>query len=252
MITVTAVHAFSDNYIWLLHAAGRAIAVDPGDAGPVLAALAEHGLTLQALLITHHHADHVGGVAELKRHFPGLTVYGPAGIAGVTDPVMEGSELTLFGQPFGVLEVPGHTLDHIAYVGNGRLFCGDTLFGAGCGRMFEGTAPQFHHSLQKLAALPGETLIYPAHEYTLSNLRFAHAVEPGNPALAERERRDQACRDADRPTLPSTLAQELATNPFLRVDETEVRASCRREAGRELAEAAERFALLREWKNRFR
>jgi len=252
MITVTAVHAFTDNYIWLLHAAGRAIVVDPGDAAPVLAALAEHGLTLQALLITHHHADHVGGVAELKRHFPGLTVYGPAGSAGVTDPVMEGSELTLFGQPFEVLEVPGHTLDHIAYIGNGRLFCGDTLFGAGCGRMFEGTAPQFHHSLQKLAALPDETLVYPAHEYTLSNLRFARAVEPGNPALAERERRDQASRDADRPTLPSTLAQERATNPFLRVDEAEVRASCRREAGRELAEAAERFALLREWKNRFR
>jgi len=214
MITVTAVHAFTDNYIWLLHAAGRAIAVDPGDAAPVLAALAEHGLTLQALLITHHHADHVGGVAELKRHFPGLTVYGPAGSTGVTDPVMEGSELTLFGQPFEVLEVPGHTLDHIAYIGNGRLFCGDTLFGAGCGRMFEGTAPQFHHSLLKLAALPDETLVYPAHEYTLSNLRFARAVEPGNPALADRERRDQASR--------------------------------------ELAEAAERFALLREWKNRFR
>ncbi|MDN0081790.1 hydroxyacylglutathione hydrolase [Crenobacter sp. SG2305] len=252
MVTVTPVHAFSDNYIWLLHSAGRAIAVDPGDATAVLAALAEHGLTLQALLITHHHADHVGGIAELKRHFPGLTVYGPAGIAGVTDSVMEGSELTLFGQPFGVLEVPGHTLDHIAYHGAGLLFCGDTLFGAGCGRMFEGSAPQFYASLQKLAGLPGDTLVYPAHEYTLSNLRFAQAVEPGNPALTERERQDSASRTAGRPTLPSTLTQELATNPFLRVDEPEVEASCRREAGHEVTEPAERFAVLRDWKNRFR
>ena len=252
MFTVTPVRAFSDNYIWLLQEAGRAVAVDPGDAAPVLAHLAAHGLELEAVLITHHHADHIGGLAELARQHPGLRIIGPASIAHVTEAAMDCSQFELFGCRFEVLEVPGHTLDHLAYLADGHLFCGDTLFGAGCGRLFEGSPEQMHASLSRIASLPDTTRVYPAHEYTLSNLRFAAAVEPDNAAIRQRLAEDQAALAAGRPTLPSTLAKERATNPFLRVDVEAVALSAARQAGSEPATPAAVFAVLREWKNSFR
>jgi hydroxyacylglutathione hydrolase len=250
MLTITPVPAFNDNYIWVLHDESRALAVDPGDAAPLTAFLAQRGLALEAILLTHHHDDHIGGVAALRRHDPALTVYGPPAIA--THAVTAGDRLTVLGTEFVVLAVPGHTLDHIAYFGDGELFCGDTLFGAGCGRVFEGTPEQMHASLRQLAALPGTTRIYPAHEYTLSNLAFALAIEPDNDALRQRLAVDRASREAGRPTLPSTLAQEMATNPFLRVDSENVRRSAEIHAQSPLALAADVFRVLREWKNGFR
>ncbi|MBI3145693.1 MAG: hydroxyacylglutathione hydrolase [Pseudogulbenkiania sp.] len=252
MFTVTPVRAFSDNYIWLLQEAGRAVAVDPGDAAPVLAHLAAHGLELEAVLVTHHHADHIGGLGALAARFPGLRIVGPASIALVSEPVMEGSQFELFGCRFEVLEVPGHTLDHLAYLAGDRLFCGDTLFGAGCGRLFEGSPEQMHASLARISALPDTTRIYPAHEYTLSNLRFAAAVEPDNAAIHQRLVEDQAVLAAGRPTLPSTLANERATNPFLRVGVDAVVSRAAQQAGARLTTPAAVFAVLREWKNHFR
>lgn len=254
MVDVTPVPAFSSNYIWVLHCAQTAVAVDPGDAAPLLDYLAGAGLTLDAVLITHHHADHVGGLPALLARFPALTVYGPASVAGVTHPLADGDrvELAAPGCSLDVLAVPGHTLDHLAYAGDGWLFCGDTLFAAGCGRLFEGTPAQMLASLARLAALPGDTRVACAHEYTLDNLRFALAVEPGNPALHARLRRDQTSRDAGLPTLPSTLALEHDTNPFLRVHVPAVQAAAARQAGvpptdDELAT----FTALRRWKDRF-
>nr|WP_294864171.1 hydroxyacylglutathione hydrolase [uncultured Pseudogulbenkiania sp.] len=252
MFTVTPVPAFSDNYIWLLQQAGRAVAVDPGDAAPVLAYLAAHGLALEAVLVTHHHADHVGGLAELTRHYPHLRIIGPASIAQVNEAVMDGSRFELLGAQFDVLEVPGHTLDHLAYLTDGRLFCGDTLFGAGCGRLFEGSPEQMHASLGRIAALPDSTRLYPAHEYTLSNLRFAAAVEPDNDAIRQRLAEDQATLAAGEPTLPSTLDKERATNPFLRTAVDAVTRRATQQAGAPLTTPAAVFAVLREWKNSFR
>lgn len=253
---ITAVPAFRDNYIWLLHAAGRAVAVDPGDAAPVRAALAAHGLALTAVLVTHHHADHQGGVAALCAAHPGIPVYGPAAesITGLTHPLAGGETigLPLPGAPaLRVLAVPGHTLGHLAYVGDGVLFCGDTLFGAGCGRLFEGSAAQMAASLATLAALPGDTRVYCAHEYTEANLRFAQAVEPGSAALAARAAAVAALRARGAPTVPSTLAEERATNPFLRVEDPVVQAAAvAAEPERYRQEGA--FAALRAWKDRFR
>ncbi|SMF13657.1 hydroxyacylglutathione hydrolase [Pseudogulbenkiania subflava] len=252
MFTVTPVPAFSDNYIWLLQQAGRAVAVDPGDAAPVLAHLAAHGLTLEAVLVTHHHADHVGGLAELARHTPRLRIIGPASIAQVNEAVMDGSRFELLGAQFDVLEVPGHTLDHLAYLTDDRLFCGDTLFGAGCGRLFEGSPEQMHASLGRIAALPDNTRLYPAHEYTLSNLRFAAAVEPDNDAIRQRLAEDQATLAAGEPTLPSTLGKERATNPFLRTEVDTVTLRAAQQAGTPLTTPVAVFAVLREWKNSFR
>jgi hydroxyacylglutathione hydrolase len=253
-MTVTPIPAFEDNYLWLLHDDRSAAVVDPGDAGPVLRHLADHGLTLTAILATHHHGDHIGGVAELASRFA-VPVFGPANdnIAGVTDPLSEGDTISVPGLDarLSVIDVPGHTSGHIAYYGNGMLFCGDTLFACGCGRLFEGTAAQMTRSLMKLAALPGTTLVHCAHEYTLSNIRFAEAVEPGNAALAERRLAESAKRAKNLPTVPSTIALELATNPFLRLDSPEVIAAARRSAGKALARPDEVFGALREWKNRF-
>ena len=258
-LTVLAVPAFQDNYLWVIHDGANAAVVDPGDSGPILAALDAHRLTLTAILLTHHHADHIGGVPDLLARAP-VPVYGPRhdGIAEVTEPLDEGDRVRVPGLDLQlqVLEVPGHTRGHIAYVrdtpGARWLFCGDTLFAGGCGRLFEGTPAQMAASLAKLAALPDDTLVFCAHEYTLSNLRFASTVEPGNAVLRQRLRADSTRRANGEPTVPSTVGLEKATNPFLRYREPAIVASLAN-AGR-LASGAgpvETFAALREWKNTF-
>lgn len=255
MMAIHAVPAFSDNYLWVIERGGRAAVVDPGDAAPVEAFLAANKLTLACILATHHHGDHVGGLAALKARWR-CPAYGPAreDITGLDQRLAEGDRITVpgIGAEFSVLDVPGHTAGHIAYVGEGAVFCGDTMFACGCGRLFEGTPGQMTASLAKLASLPPDTRMYCAHEYTLSNIRFAQAVEPGNAALEARRAREQARRDRDVPTLPSTIAEERETNPFLRCEAAEVVASASRRAGRALCDPVEVFATLREWKNEFR
>ncbi|MBA2690471.1 MAG: hydroxyacylglutathione hydrolase, partial [Burkholderiales bacterium] len=221
-IRVAPVAAFRDNYIWVLHDGRHAAVIDPGDAAPVEIFLAEKKLELNAILATHHHADHVGGVADLiaARRIP---VYGPRNesIPTVTQPLGEGDQIGIdaLGLHFTVFDIPGHTAGHIAYYGAGMVFCGDTLFGGGCGRLFEGTAAQMVSSLGKLAALPDETLIYCGHEYTVANLRFARTVEPDSVALQQRERIEAEKRERGEPTLPSSIGLERQTNPFVRYRE---------------------------------
>jgi hydroxyacylglutathione hydrolase len=258
-LSVLAVPAFKDNYLWLVHDGVNAAAVDPGDSGPILAALAAHKLTLTAILLTHHHADHIGGVPQLLSHAR-VPVFGPRNdhISVVTNPLGEGDRVSVPGLDlaFRVLDVPGHTSGHIAYVretpGAHWLFCGDTLFAGGCGRLFEGTPAQMTDSLGKLAALPDDTSVYCAHEYTLANLRFACAVEPGNRALQQRVETEGAKRAAGQPTVPSNIGLEKATNPFLRYREPEILqnlvAAQRLDAD---AGPVAAFAALREWKNTF-
>lgn len=255
MIEIHPIPAFDDNYIWLLtEPPGRdAVVVDPGDAGPVLRTLDAEGLRLTAVLVTHHHGDHVGGLGELVRAFPELTIIGPRDprISALTRQVGEGDRVTPPGLncQFTVWEVPGHTATHIAFVGEGLLFCGDTLFAAGCGRVFDGTFEQLSASLRRIAALAPETLCYCAHEYTLANLGFARWVEPDNAALLQRTHEAEAAQAAHRPTVPSSLAAEIATNPFLRTGESQVIASAERFAGRTLRGHAEVFSALRRWKD---
>jgi hydroxyacylglutathione hydrolase len=260
MPRIDPIPAFNDNYIWCLHDGSIAWVVDPGDAAPVQAFLAAHGLELQGILVTHHHGDHVGGLRALREAWPDATVVGPRNpaIAGIDRRVAEGDALELLGLRFAVFEVPGHTLDHIAFYAADALppalFCGDTLFAGGCGRLFEGTAPQMYASLQKLAGLPAATAVYCAHEYTLSNLRFARAVEPESGALRERNAAAEALRAAQRPTVPSTIGLELATNPFLRCDAATVRAAAQAQAPAAIAKnanAAAIFAAIRGWKDQF-
>lgn len=254
---IHAVPAFADNYLWVMAAGGRAAVVDPGDADPVEAFLAREGLELTAILATHHHGDHVGGLAALAGRWK-CPVFGPAGerIAGLTRRLSEGERIEVpgIGASFEVLDVPGHTAGHIAYVHRGPdplLFCGDTLFACGCGRLFEGTPAQMAASLAKLAALPRETRAFCAHEYTMSNIRFAEAVEPGNEKLRSRKSREAAKRARNEPTVPMRIGEELDTNPFLRCAEPEVIASAERHAGRRLAGPVEVFAEIRQWKNSF-
>lgn len=255
MIQISALPAFTDNYIWLLqdHRSQRCAVVDPGDAAPVLAWLGQHpDWALSDILITHHHHDHVGGVAQLKAT-TGATVYGPASenIPGRDVALSDNDRVTALGWEFDVIAVPGHTLGHIAYYHHGLLFCGDTLFAAGCGRLFEGTPEQMHHSLSRLAALPEGTLVYCTHEYTLSNLRFAQAVEPHNPDIAERMTKATELRAAGRMTLPSTLALEKLTNPFLRAGETSVKEKADERNGQDNQAPSAVFAALRAWKDTF-
>jgi hydroxyacylglutathione hydrolase len=255
-LRIEPVPAFEDNYVWLLRRDGNpaAAVVDPGDADPVLQRLAEQQLSLGVILITHLHGDHTGGVAELKAAYPDVAVYGPStgGIAGINRPLAAGDEVTLteLDARFRVIEVPGHTREHIAYYGEGVLFCGDHLFAAGCGRVFTGDFLQMHRSLQRVAELPPETLIYCAHEYTLANIGFARWVEPENQAVLQREEAVGKARRAGVPTVPSTLELELQTNPFLRWDVPEVASAATRYAGHALAGGGEIFAALRRWKDR--
>lgn len=258
MLQVTPVRAFSDNYIWLMRAPAQpdaAVVVDPGDDRPVEDALRAAGLRLAAILVTHHHWDHIGGVAALaQRH--GAIVYGPAReqMPCAVRAVDDGGKATLenLGLEFDVMAVPGHTLGHIAYVGHGALFCGDTLFSAGCGRLFEGTPEQMLDSLDRIAALPDPTRVYCAHEYTLSNLRFAAAVEPGNADVAAAIDDVRQLRERDEVTLPSTLGRERLINPFLRSRVPAVRAAAEHETGHALPAAVDVFAAVRRWKDGFR
>ncbi len=251
--------AFTDNYIWMLHDGRQAMVVDPGDSTPVLQALQQTGVQLQAILVTHHHADHVGGVDAL-RNATGAAVYGPAreNIPGPLQRLSHGDTVQTMGLRFEVIDVPGHTAGHIAYYcpdidGEPLLFCGDTLFSAGCGRLFEGTPAQMLHSLDQLAALPGNTRVCCTHEYTLSNLKFARAVEPDNAALLHHSAQCEALRAGNHPTLPSRLDLERAINPFLRVRQPAVaQAAQAYDAQVNQDDAVAVLAALRQWKNEFR
>ena len=248
--------AFTDNYLWLLHDGKNALVVDPGEAAPVQQALAQHGLQLTAILVTHHHADHTGGVAAL-RDATGAQVYGPAteSIPAPCTPLKEGDAVHALGLDFQVLDVPGHTAGHIAFYapdvdGQPLLFCGDTLFSGGCGRLFEGTPAQMLTSLDKLAALPGATRVCCTHEYTLANLRFALAAEPDNADLQAYQTHCQRLREQELPTLPSSIAQELLINPFLRTRQASLVAAAHRLDASTDDDIAI-FAALRQWKNQF-
>jgi hydroxyacylglutathione hydrolase len=253
-ITITAIPAFADNYIWLISTGGKQCAVvDPGDAEPVLRELNKQGLELSYILITHHHADHTGGVAELVNRC-GAKVFGPHDprIPGQNQSFAEGESvhLPLLELDFKVVEVPGHTSSHIAFYGHGCLFCGDTLFSAGCGRLFEGTAEQMQSSLDKLAGLPASTRVFCAHEYTLSNCDFALAVEPDNPELQKRASEVEASRAIGRGTVPSELALELAVNPFLRTRHPAVVAAAQNRNA-DVEPGAGTLAVIRAWKDSF-
>ncbi len=256
MSHIITVPAFSDNYIWLIcdEKVENAVIVDPGDATPVLSILNEQDITPEGILITHFHHDHVGGIAGILQKYPDLPVYGPVNesIPHITHP-LSGSEQLHFEDiniRFEVLNVPGHTAGHIAYYGDGKLFCGDTLFAAGCGRVFNGTLEELHNSLQKVKALPADTLIYCAHEYTLDNIGFAKWVEPDSGSLLAREEQAMALIDANKPTVPSLLSLELETNPFLRTDLPHVKEQVEKGTGKKLQNSAEVFAAMRTWKDR--
>ena len=253
MFNITAIPALPDNYIWIIHNGQHAAVVDPGEAGPVLRFLNAHGLQLNSILCTHRHADHIGGIAGLREVY-NVPVYGRRHPDNphITDDLREGDSLELdpFGIVFAILEIPGHLNDHIAYLAPEILFCGDVLFGGGCGRNFEGSLAQLHHSLQRLAQLPDHTRVYCAHEYTAANLRFALACEPDNPEVQQRAAATQQLRAANLPTLPSTVALENATNPFLRCTQPEIIRTLQRRGLTDTTELGV-FTALREWKNRF-
>ncbi len=254
MLDVRCVPAFDDNYIWLpgLPGSGKVAIVDPGDAEPVLARLTGEALEPVAILITHHHGDHTGGICSLAQRY-NIPVYGPARerIPGLTHPVSDGDTVVLegLGLEFSVMETPGHTRGHACYVGHGVLFCGDTLFTAGCGRLFEGTPQQMHDSLNRISALPETTLVYCAHEYTAANLRFALVVEPDNADILARIDEVARRRARHEPTVPAPLLQELKTNPFLRCASPAVISAAERYAGHALADGAAVFATVRQWKD---
>ena len=257
-LNVRPVRAFSDNYVWLIESPNRpaqVVAVDPGEAKPVIAELKRRNLSLAAILLTHHHPDHIGGVPELLR-MGDVPVIGPDDeripLRTRTVRDQDRCELPDLGLSFEILRVPGHTLSHIAYWGHGALFCGDTLFSAGCGRMFEGTPSEMNASLNRLRDLPPETQVFCGHEYTATNLRFALTVEPANVAAIEYQESVQRIRATGDPSLPSTLSLEIRVNPFLRCDKPAVRAAAEAHAGKSLEDPAEVFGVLRAWKDQFR
>jgi hydroxyacylglutathione hydrolase len=264
LLQVWPIPAFDDNYLWCIHDGVSALLVDPGEAAPCLRYLEQEKLTLTGILVTHHHADHTGGILELLNTLGStIPVYGPLNndIPGRTQALVEGDKVDITEPQISlkVLEVPGHTLGHIAYFANKQpnvmepmLFCGDTLFASGCGRLFEGTPTQMSQSLAKFAALPKNTLVYCTHEYTLSNIRFALAVEPHNKNLISWAEKAKALRDQDKPTLPTTIGQELQVNPFMRCDQAEVIAAAQTISGQqELPSPAHVLAAIRAWKDRF-
>ncbi len=254
-IHITAIPAFSDNYIWCLHNDHHAVVVDPGDAEPVMQFCQQHELELAAVLITHHHHDHTGGIPRLVAANPSLPVIGPANdqISGLTKRVDEGDDvhLNVLDLTLVVVELPGHTLDHIGFYGHGVLFCGDTLFSGGCGRLFEGTPAQMLHSLNKLKRLPDETKVYCAHEYTLSNMKFALTVEPNNTVLQEHANLVSKLRSEECITLPSTMQKEKAINPFMRSNQPDVAHSAASFKGEQPADEVAVFAAIRKWKDEF-
>ena len=254
-VSVFPIKAFNDNYIWCLRNQTHCVVVDPGDAAPVLAYCQNNQLTLSAILITHHHWDHTGGIDELLAAFPGIPVFGPQNkeIKQISVRLSEGDDLELadLGLRFSVLEVPGHTLDHIAYYGDTGLFCGDTMFSAGCGRLFEGSPQQMFQSLAKLTALPENTAVYCTHEYTMANIAFAEAAEPNNQALIDYKHWAITQREQNTPTLPSNIQRELAVNPFLRCDSQELVANVSQNMGATLTSEQDTFAALRSWKDNF-
>ena len=253
------VNAFNDNYIWLIRimeepASPNVAIVDPGDASPVIAMLENMCLTPVAILITHHHYDHIGGIGEILHHYT-IPVYGPAGenIPAMDFPLHDNDEVNPGnnGLAFHVFDVPGHTSGHIAYYTPGMLLCGDTLFAGGCGRLFEGTPEQMYYSLENLGTLPDDTRIYCAHEYTLANLDFALHVEPDNAALQARLEQTKALRARHQPTVPSTMGIEKQTNPFLRCNQPGVIQAAEKRAGKALRSPVEVFTVIRAWKDRF-
>lgn len=259
MIQIDAIAAFSDNYIWLLYdtESREAAVVDPGDPAPVRQAIQQRELTLSTILVTHHHRDHTGGLQDLAEDAP-LKIIGPSGghIPALTQHVGDGDSVSALGLTFTVIAVPGHTRDHIAFfctppAADPILFCGDTLFAGGCGRLFEGTPEMMHHSLQRLQALPASTRVYCAHEYTLANLAFAQAVEPDNPSLQQRVDQARSLRAANTPTVPSSLQLELETNPFMRSHIAAVKQAAESHCGSTCAGDVEVFAAVRAWKDSF-
>ncbi|MFW2374004.1 MAG: hydroxyacylglutathione hydrolase [Gammaproteobacteria bacterium] len=268
MVNIRPIPGFSDNYIWMLQQEGssQAVVVDPGDGSRLIPLLESESIDLVAVLITHQHIDHVGAVASLTELYPGLTVYGPKQSVVsnhrfgperpitelITQPLVEGDQFDIepLGMSFKVMTVPGHTLDHIAYYGQGMLFCGDTLFGCGCGRIMGGNKQLFEASLTKIADLPADTQLYCAHEYTLDNIGFAKWVEPDNPDLLQRDEEAMAKQEKGIPTVPASLELELKTNPFLRYKIPAVRLAAENYMGEKLATDADVFAAIREWKDR--
>ncbi len=254
MLTLVTLPALNDNYIWLVHDNVHAVVVDPGETAQVLHFLQAHHLSLDAILCTHHHGDHTAGIMKLREEYPSAQVYAPGSerFTGFrTIAVTEPDHLEILGHPCRVLNVPGHTGDHIAYHLSPWLFCGDTLFGAGCGRIFDGDARSFYQSLQKISQLPDDTQICCAHEYTLANLKFALAVMPDNQQLKQRIAADSHKREQLQPTIPSLLSLEKATNPFLRCHTPEVEYAVSQHSYQSPQDATDVFTLLRQWKDTF-
>ncbi|MEH6472623.1 MAG: hydroxyacylglutathione hydrolase [Halopseudomonas sp.] len=261
MFQISPISAFNDNYIWMLqHPAhpGLAVAIDPGQAEPVEAWLEQHNLKLAAILVTHHHPDHTGGISDLSK--PGVTIYGPANspFSDISQPLHDGDQIELLGQRLTIKTVPGHTLDHLAYVTSAansdevtQLFCGDTLFVGGCGRLFEGSAEQMQRAMAFFRSLPDNTQICCAHEYTLANLAFAAAVEPNNAAIQNTISRCQQLRDQGLPTVPGSIAEERLINPFMRYDHPDVISAAKQTSGQTPQDEIEVLAAIRKWKDNF-
>ncbi|MEQ4453573.1 MULTISPECIES: hydroxyacylglutathione hydrolase [Kosakonia] len=251
-MNLNSIPAFQDNYIWVLNNDdGRCLIVDPGEAAPVLRALEENQWQPEAILLTHHHNDHVGGVEALRQHFPDVVVYGPEETQdkGTTQIVKEGDVISVLGHDFSVFATPGHTLGHICFFSSPYLFCGDTLFSGGCGRLFEGTASQMYQSFCKINALPDDTVICCAHEYTLGNMKFAISILPQDPALNEYYRKVNELRAKNQKTLPVILKNERRINLFLRTEDADLIDVINQEA--KLQHPEERFAWLRSKKDNF-